>query len=64
MWSGHVHRVYASRRAIAAENELDARQKSAGHPTELDPGLRLLEFRNRHAQKTCIGREWFQMTVL
>ena len=44
MWSGDVHRVYTSRRTTAAETQLDARQESAVHPTELDSGLRLLRF--------------------
>jgi hypothetical protein len=39
MWSGHVHRAYAPRRTIAAENKRDARQKSAAYQPELDPGL-------------------------
>ncbi len=39
MWSGHVHRVYAPRRTIAAENKLDAYQESAAYPAELDSGL-------------------------
>ncbi len=24
----------------------------------------LLEFRNRHSQQTCVGREWFQLPFL
>jgi hypothetical protein len=39
MWSGNLHRVYTSRRTIAAENKRDADQKSATHPAELDSGL-------------------------
>jgi hypothetical protein len=63
MWSGRVYRPNAPRRTIAAKNKRDADQKSAAHPTELDSDLRLLEFRNRHSQQACIGREWFQLTV-
>ena len=48
---------------MAAENKLDARQESAAYQAELDSGLRL-PFRNRHAQETCVGREWFQLPIL
>ena len=39
MWSGHVHRVYAERRTIAAENKCSARQKSGSHGARLDLGV-------------------------
>ena len=39
VWSGNLHRVYASRRTIAAENKRDSGQKSTTHPAELDSGL-------------------------
>ena len=39
MWSGHVHRVYAPRRTIAAENKRSAGQKSGSRSARLDVGV-------------------------
>jgi len=53
VWSGHVYRVYAPRRTIAAENKRDAGQKSATDPAELDSGLSRCRGR-RVGRKNCI----------
>jgi REP element-mobilizing transposase RayT len=39
VWSGHVYRVYAARRTIAAENKLDADQESKSCDEHLDLGV-------------------------
>jgi hypothetical protein len=39
MWSGHIHRVYAARRTIAAEDKRDARQESKSRSARLDVGV-------------------------
>jgi hypothetical protein len=41
MWSRHLHRVYAARRKITAENQYIAGQESEDYPAQLDPGLNL-----------------------